>query len=82
MATLHLELGVCTSGHYAWRRHGVSKRSREDPELSWRTRAIHTANRGAYEAPRVYAELRLVHGMRGPGICVLSPATPHHGAGR
>ncbi|EKP95542.1 transposase [Thermaerobacter subterraneus DSM 13965] len=64
VATLCRVLGVSTSGYYAWRQRGASRRSQEDADLSQQIRAIHAASRGTYGAPRVHAELRMVHGVR------------------
>ena len=51
-------LGVSTSGYYAWRRRGPSRRAQENEELSRRIAAIHAASRGTYGARRVHAELQ------------------------
>ena len=51
-------LGVSTSGYYAWRRRGPSRRARENETLSRRIAAIHAQSRGTYGARRVHAELR------------------------
>lgn len=56
-------LGVSTSGYYAWRKRGVSARAKSDAELTERIVQIHQANRGTYGAPRIWAELRLGHGI-------------------
>ncbi|QIA27781.1 IS3 family transposase [Thermaerobacter sp. PB12/4term] len=64
VATLCRVLGVSTSGYYAWRQRGASRRSQEDADLSQRIRLIHAGSRGTYGAPRIHAELRLTHGVR------------------
>ncbi|HEY8341488.1 MAG TPA: IS3 family transposase [Calditerricola sp.] len=64
VATLCRVLGVSTSGYYAWRQRGLSRRSREDAALRQRIQIIHAGSRGTYGAPRIHAELRLVHGVR------------------
>lgn len=51
-------LGVSRSGYYAWRRRPPAVRAQADQSLSERIRAIHTASRGTYGAPRVHADLR------------------------
>ena len=50
-------LGVSTSGYYAWRGRGRSRRAKRDEELRGTVRAIHKASRGTYGVPRVHAEL-------------------------
>jgi putative transposase len=50
-------LGVSRSGYYAWRSRPPSRRDREDARLTERIRAVHTASRGTYGAPRVHAAL-------------------------
>ncbi len=51
-------LGVSTSGYYAWRRRGPSRRAQQNEALSRRIAAIHAQSRGTYGARRVHAELR------------------------
>ena len=58
VATMARVLGVSTSGYYAWRKRGPSKREREDAMLQQRIEAIHAKSRGTYGAPRIHAELR------------------------
>ncbi len=50
-------LGVSRSGFYAWRGRSPSARSIADAALTARVKAIHTASRGTYGAPRIHAEL-------------------------
>jgi len=50
-------LGVSRSGYYAWRERPPSPRTQADHALGQQIRAIHTASRGTYGAPRVHAEL-------------------------
>jgi putative transposase len=57
-------LEVSTSGYYAWRQRPPSQREREDERLKELIRAIHTASRGTYGAPRIWAELRMTYGIR------------------
>jgi putative transposase len=57
-------LGVSRSGYYEWAANVPCERARVDAELVERIVAIHTANRGVYGSPRIYAELRLGHGIR------------------
>jgi hypothetical protein len=56
-------LNVSVSGYYAWRNQPPSQRSLRHAWLTDRIRAVHTASRGTYGAPRVHAELRLGHGI-------------------
>ncbi len=50
-------LGVSTSGFYAWRCRDLSRRAREDAELTERIRASHKRSRGTYGAPRILRDL-------------------------
>ena len=50
-------LGVSSSGYYAWRPRGPSKRAESNRLLSARIREAHERSRGTYGAPRVHAEL-------------------------
>ena len=54
---------VSSSGYYAWRHRPASRRVQHDRELMDSIRAIHTATRGTYRAPRVWAELRVAQGI-------------------
>ena len=56
-------LGVTRGGYYAWRTRPPSARAIADAELSERIGQIHDQTLGIYGAPRVYAELRLGHGI-------------------
>ena len=58
------QLGVSTSGYYAWRDRAPSTRAGDDAVLTARITAIHERSRGIYGAPRVHAELRMGHGVR------------------
>ena len=51
-------------GFYAWKRRAPSARELADRELGERIRQIHAETEGIYGAPRIYAELRLEHGVR------------------
>jgi len=64
VATMCRVLRVSRSGYYAWRHRPLSQRQRSDLELKERIVGIHRASRGTYGAPRIVAELRLVHGIR------------------
>ena len=64
VATMARVLKVSSSGYYAWRKRGPSKREREDAMLQERMKAIHAKSRGTYGAPRIHAELRA------DGLCV------------
>lgn len=64
VANLCRVLEVSTSGYYAWRQRPPSQREREDERLKELIRAIRTASRGTYGAPRIWAELRMTYGIR------------------
>lgn len=51
-------LEVATSGYYAWRNRGPSKRAQQDAVLGPRLVAAHHANRKVYGAPRLCRELK------------------------
>ena len=51
-------LDVSTSGYYAWRGRGPSKRAQKDAMLTDKIRTIHARSRGTYGAPRVHAALQ------------------------
>ncbi len=51
-------LGVSSSGYYAWRRRGPSRRSLANQALLLEIRAIHAQTRQTYGSPRIHAELR------------------------
>ena len=51
-------LGVSTSGYYAWRKRGRSRRSQENAVLLERITVIHEQSRGTYGVPRIHAELK------------------------
>jgi putative transposase len=56
--TLCRLLKVSRSGYYAWRAgRPASPRAVADEVLTEQVRAVHTASRGTYGAPRVHAEL-------------------------
>ena len=61
--TLCRVLGVSRSGFYAWATRPPSRRDVDDRTLTKLTSQIHEGSRGTYGAPRVWAELRLDHGM-------------------
>ena len=54
-------LDVSASGYYAWLERAPSARAVSDAELLKKIRAIHTASRGTYGAPRILHELRETH---------------------
>jgi putative transposase len=56
-------LDVSTSGYYAWRSRPPSARSIRHAWLTDLIVQVHQRSRGAYGALRVYAELRLGHGI-------------------
>lgn len=51
-------LEVSTSGYYAWRQRGPSRRARENQQLSERIQTIHADSQRTYGARRVHAELK------------------------
>jgi transposase InsO family protein len=57
-------LGIARSGYYAWRKGGPGKRAAEDAELMTRIKSIHQESGGVYGSPRIWAELRLLYGIR------------------
>jgi putative transposase len=56
-------LAVSTSGYYAWRRRGPSRRAQADAVLAVQIHTVFVAGRGVYGSPRVHAALRR-HGVR------------------
>jgi putative transposase len=50
-------LGVSTSGYYAWRQHGPSRRALANEALLVHLRAIRVETRETYGSPRMHAEL-------------------------
>jgi putative transposase len=58
VATLCRVLGVSSSGYYAWSKRSLWRRTKDDAVLIERIRAIHTASKGTYGAPRIHAELK------------------------
>ncbi len=50
-------LGVSASGYHAWDGRAASARALSDAALLGRIRAIHSASRNTYGAPRIHAEL-------------------------
>ena len=57
-------LGVSRSGFYGWERRAPCQRELEDAWITERIKEIHRENRGVYGAPRIHAELRMVHGVK------------------
>ena len=51
-------LGVSRSSYYAWCRRPESRRTQANRRLVVAIRVAHTASRGTYGSPRIYAELR------------------------
>ena len=58
IATMCRVLGVSTSGYYAWRKRGQSRRAQQDAVLVERITVIHEQSHGTYGAPRIHAELK------------------------
>jgi putative transposase len=56
-------LGVSPSGFYAWRTRPPAARVQADAVLTSQIRAVHTASRGTYGAPRICAELADAHAL-------------------
>lgn len=57
-------LYVSTSGYYAWRKRGISKREKADQELTLTIVRIHQDSRGTYGSPRIHSDLQLSEGIR------------------
>lgn len=51
-------LKVTRQGYYAWRSRGPSAHDLRDAELAAMVSEIHSASRGVYGAPKVFAEIR------------------------
>jgi putative transposase len=51
-------LDVSVSGFYAWKKRPLSRRKREDGELTQSIVQVFTTHRGVYGSPRIVAELR------------------------
>ena len=51
-------LKVTRQGYYAWRSRGPSAHDLRDAELVAMVSEIHSASRGVYSAPKVFAEIR------------------------
>lgn len=51
-------LKVTGQGYYAWRSRGPSAHDLRDAELAAMVSEIHSASRGVYGAPKVFAEIR------------------------
>lgn len=51
-------LKVTRQGYYAWRSRGPSAHDLRDAELAAMVSEVHSASRGVYGAPKVFAELR------------------------
>lgn len=63
MGIVYRVLGVSKSGYYAWRGRPISRRARNDADLTKRIHTIHSQNCGVYGAPRIHADLLLEHGI-------------------
>jgi putative transposase len=58
-------LHVSRTGFDNWERRAPSDRALTDAWLTEKIKQIHDASRGVYGAPRIHAELRIEHGIRG-----------------
>lgn len=77
-AVLCQAVGVSSSGYYAARSRIPSNRAQEDGVLTAEIKALHTASRGTYGAPRIHEDLmdqqwrigrkRVARLMRGAGL--------------
>ena len=52
------QLGVSTSGYYAWKHRGPSQRARQDDVLVAEIKQVHLESRGTYGSPRVLDDLK------------------------
>ncbi len=76
-------LEVSSSGYYAWRKRGPSKRSKSNAVLLKTIERFHQESDGTYGSPRIHADLkaenngaslnRVARVMRGEGIQGVSP---------
>jgi putative transposase len=57
IVTMCKQLGVSSSGYYAWVKRRPSRRSETDAALITEIRSAHGSSHGTYGAPRVHAEL-------------------------
>ncbi|MBK8294084.1 MAG: transposase [Solirubrobacterales bacterium] len=57
-------LGVSRPGFYDWERRVPCQRELEDVWITEKIKEIHQDNRRVYGAPRIHAELRMVHGVK------------------
>jgi putative transposase len=57
--------GVSRTGFHNWERRAPSDRALQDAWLTDKIKQIHEDSGGVYGAPRIHAELRLEHGIRG-----------------
>jgi putative transposase len=88
IALLCRVLSVSSSGYYAWRRRGPSRRALADEHLREQIITIHAESRETYGVPRIHAELcdrgvrcgrkRIARLMRGAGLvgCHRRPYQP------
>jgi len=51
-------LEVSTSGYYAWLKRPLSRRAREDAELTEKIRHSHVRSKGTYGVPRIWEDLK------------------------
>ena len=51
------QLGVSTSGYYAWEKRPVSQRQQDDERLLPKIQESHRASKGSYGSPRIYDDL-------------------------
>ena len=58
MTLMCQQMGVSSSGYYAWRHREPSRRQQEDAVLTEAIKQVHEESRGTYGSPRVVDDLK------------------------